>query len=103
MPPAVPAYPEAIQELFARVDNTPLLAPEAVPQTNVFRLIDANLAVSLANNVFSVGKSEDWWGPAESGSMALSNNAEPLYALRINRVVPLRIPHTLRRARPLPL
>jgi hypothetical protein len=90
--PGRAAYPESVQELIARVDSTPLLAPEPVPQTNVFRLIDANLALSLANNVISVGKSEDWWGPTEAGSMALSNNAEPIYALRINRVVPLRIP-----------
>jgi Capsule assembly protein Wzi len=90
--PGRAAYPESVQELIAQVDNTPLLAPEPVPQTNVFRLIDANLALSLANNVISVGKSEDWWGPTQSGSMALSNNAEPIYALRINRVVPLRIP-----------
>ena len=90
--PGRAAYPESVQELFSQVDGTPLVAPEAVPQTNVFRLIDANLAVSLANNVISVGKADDWWGPTQSGSMALSNNAEPIYALRINRVVPLRIP-----------
>jgi Capsule assembly protein Wzi len=90
--PGRAAYPESVQELFAQVDNTPLLAPEPVAETNVFRLIDANLALSLANHVISVGKSEDWWGPTESGSMALSNNGEPIYALRINRVVPLRIP-----------
>jgi hypothetical protein len=86
------AYPESVQELFAAVDRTPLLAPEPVPQTNVFRLINANLALSVANNVFSVGKADDWWGPTQAGSMALSNNAEPIYALRVNRVVPLRIP-----------
>ena len=68
------------------------MAPEIVPQTNVFRLINANLAVSLANNEISVGKADDWWGPTQAGSMALSNNAEPIYALRINRVLPLRIP-----------
>ena len=66
-----------------------------MPQTNVFRLIGANLAVSVANNVISVGKVEDWWGPSQSGSMALSNNAEPIYALRINRVMPLRVPFSL--------
>ena len=86
------AYPESVQELISQVDSTPLLAPEAVPQTNVFRLLNANLAVSLANNVISVGKADDWWGPTQAGSMALSNNAEPIYGLRINRVVPLRIP-----------
>jgi hypothetical protein len=90
--PGRAAYPGSVQQLIAAVDGTPLLAPEPVPQTNVFRLIDANLALSLANNVISVGKSEDWWGPTEAGSMALSNNAEPIYGLRINRVVPLRIP-----------
>jgi hypothetical protein len=85
-------YPESVQELISLVDSTPLLAPEPVPQTNVFRLINANLAVSLANNVISVGKADDWWGPTQTGSMALSNNAEPIYGLRINRVVPVRIP-----------
>ena len=90
--PGRAAYPESVQQLFAAVDSTPLLPPEPVPQTNVFRLINANLALSVANNVFSVGKADDWWGPTEAGSMALSNNAEPIYALRINRVTPLRIP-----------
>ena len=90
--PGRAAYPESVQQLFSQVDSTPLQAPEPVPQTNVFRLINANLAVSLANNEFSVGKADDWWGPTQAGSMALSNNAEPIYALRINRVVPLRIP-----------
>jgi Capsule assembly protein Wzi len=90
--PGRAAYPLSVQQLIAQVDGTPLLAPEPVPQTNVFRLIDANLAVSLANNEISVGKVEDWWGPTEAGSMALSNNAEPVYALRINRVTPLRVP-----------
>jgi Capsule assembly protein Wzi len=90
--PGRAAYPESVQELIAQVDSTPLQAPEPVPQTNVFRLINANLALSVANNEISVGKADDWWGPTQAGSMALSNNAEPIYALRINRVVPLRIP-----------
>ena len=90
--PGRASYPGSVQALFAQVDATPLQAPEAVPQTNVFRLIDANLGVQIANHEISVGKVEDSWGPARNGSMALSNNAEPIYALRINRVVPLRIP-----------
>jgi hypothetical protein len=55
-------------------------------------LINANFATSLANHEISVGKADDWWGPTQSGSMAISNNAVPIYALRINRVVPLYIP-----------
>ena len=86
------AYPESVQQLFSNVDNTPLLPPEPVPQTNVFRLLNANFATSVANHEISVGKADDWWGPTQSGGMAFSNNAEPIYALRVNRVVPLRIP-----------
>src|SRR5882762_8679320 len=43
--PGRAAYPECVQQLIAAVDGTPLLAPEPVPQTNAFRLIDANLAL----------------------------------------------------------
>ena len=90
--PGRAAYPDSVQALIAQVDNTPLQAPEPVAATNVFRLIDANFATQIAKHEISVGKVEDWWGPTESGSMALSNNAEPIYALRINRVIPARIP-----------
>lgn len=90
--PGRAAYPESVQQLISLVDSTPLVTPEPVPQTNVFRLLRANFAFSVANNEFSVGKTEDWWGPSQSGSLALSNNAEPVYALRVNRVTPLRIP-----------
>jgi hypothetical protein len=90
--PGRAAYPESVQELFSQVDSTPLLAAQPVPQTNVFRLINANLGVSVLNHEISVGKADDWWGPTQTGSMALSNNAEPVYALRINRVTPLRVP-----------
>ena len=41
------AYPESVQEVIAAVDSTPLLPAEPVPQTNVFRLINANFATSL--------------------------------------------------------
>jgi hypothetical protein len=90
--PGRAAYPESVQQLISDVDSTPLLPPEPVPQTNIFRLINANFATSLANHEISVGRADDWWGPTQSGSMAISNNAVPFYALRINRVVPLYIP-----------
>ena len=48
--------------------------------------------MNLSKHEISVGKVEDWWGPGQSGSMAWSNNAQPIYALRINRVEPLWIP-----------
>jgi hypothetical protein len=74
------------------MDGVPLLPATPVGTTNEFRLIDANLSLHVLSHEISVGKSEDWWGPGESGAMAWSTNAEPIYALRINRVEPLEIP-----------
>ena len=90
--PGAPPYSEAVQRYFALVDQTPLAAPTPVPSLNDFRLIDANLSFNLAHHEISVGKSEDWWGPDQGSAMAFSNNAEPIYALRINRTEPLMIP-----------
>lgn len=85
-------YPESVQALIAKVDSTPLQPPMAAPVTNAFRLLDANLSFHLWQQEISVGKAEDDWGPDKTGGMALSYNAAPFYALRINRVEPLRIP-----------
>ena len=86
------AYPLSVAQVISTADQTPLQTPLPVASTNAFRLIDANLSYHVLNHEISVGKSEDWWGPGESGAMAWSNNAEPMYALRINRVEPLTIP-----------
>ena len=90
--PGRAAYSNAVQQFIDNVDLNPPGAPEAVPSTNAFRLLDANLGFNLANHTISVGKSEDWWGPDQGSAMAWSTNAEPIYALRINRTEPLEIP-----------
>ena len=87
-----PAPRLTLKPFSSLADRTPLAAPEPVPAANDFRLIDANLSFNIAHHEISVGKSEDWWGPGQGSAMAFSNNAEPIYALRINRVEPLMIP-----------
>ncbi len=90
--PGRAAYPASVQALIAQVDSTPELPPEPVSSINRFHLINANLSLNVFQNEFSVGKVEDEWGPAKTGGMAISNNADPIYAFRINRVEPIRIP-----------
>ncbi len=81
-------------DAISEADEIPIQPSELqpLPQTDVFRLLSANASFHLASNEISIGKTEDWWGPGQGGSMAWSNNAEPIYALRINRVEPLYIP-----------
>lgn len=90
--PGRAAYPLPVQQLIAQVDENPFNPPQPVGQTNAFSLIDANASMHVASHEISVGKVADWWGPGEGGSMAWSTNAQPIYALRINRVEPLLIP-----------
>jgi Capsule assembly protein Wzi len=86
------AYPLSVRQEIANQDQAPLLPATPVDTTNQFRLIDANLSFHVASHEISVGKAEDWWGPGEGGALAWSNNAQPVYALRINRVEPLEVP-----------
>lgn len=90
--PGRATYPLNVRETIAAMDGIPLLPGTPVSSTNEFRLIDANLSYHVLNHEISVGKREDWWGPGEGGATAWSTNAQPIYALRINRVEPLNIP-----------
>jgi hypothetical protein len=85
-------YSASVSAAIAAMDTNPMLPAAPVTATNSFRLLDANLSANLAGNEVSIGKSELWWGPGEGGAFAYSNNSEPIYMFRINRVEPLLIP-----------
>ncbi len=59
---------------------------------NNFRLLEANVSYHLLKHEISFGKSDHWWGPAQGGAFAWSNNADNIYAFEINRVEPMYIP-----------
>jgi hypothetical protein len=56
------------------------------------RLLEAYVSYQLLNHVFSLGKQDEWLGPAQGGSFAFSNNAQNFYSFQINRIEPLWIP-----------
>ncbi len=68
---------------------------------NPFRLVDAAISYHIADHEISLGKTDAWLGPNAGGAMAWSNNAESMYAFRINRVEPLFIPYVSRILGPL--
>lgn len=59
---------------------------------NPFRIVEATLSYHVLGHEISFGKQDSWMGPAQGGAMAWSNNAENIYAFRLNRVEPLNIP-----------
>lgn len=63
-----------------------------IARQNYFRLLNATASFHLLNHEISFGKMDNWFGPTRGGAMAWSNNAENIYAFRVNRIEPLHIP-----------
>ena len=59
---------------------------------DTFRIQELYAAVNISSNEISFGKHDNWWGPGRGAGMAYSNNAEDIYAFRVNRVEPLHVP-----------
>lgn len=96
--PGAPAYTPTVRNAILTADincTTPGPCPQPAspaPSANQFRLLDTYVGFTAIGNEISIGKQSLWWGPGEGGAMIMSDNAEPLYMLRINRTLPLRIP-----------
>jgi len=75
---------------YGPIPATTPLGP--IAQLDNFHLVEANLSYHVFGQEISFGKGDSWLGPGMGGGMAWSNNAEDIYAFRVNRVEPLRIP-----------
>ena len=94
--PSGPAPSPAVLGFISTADYLPPNAPSIpVAVTSRFRVLDAYVGMNLANWQISFGRQSLWWGPSEGGTMAFTNNAEPLNMLRLNRVSPFRLPWIL--------
>jgi capsule assembly protein Wzi len=110
--PSAAGYSATLAQTLSNVDETQYFIPSSTPpygptaavynQTTIpqgpiatatqGRFIEAYLSYQYLNHVFSIGKQDQWLGPAQGASMAFSNNAQNFYALEINRIEPLNIP-----------
>lgn len=107
--PGWAGYNQELADRLARIDdfatftsvplpgNTTIpLGP--IPSFNKPTVLEGYASVHLFGHEVSLGKMDDWFGPAVGGGMAWSNNAENIWAFRINRVEPLYIPYISRLA-----
>jgi Capsule assembly protein Wzi/PAP2 superfamily len=89
--PATSAYPFTAQQAIAAADFT-LPVSNARGEINRLDILDGSVALTFRNTQISFGKQSQWMGPGESGSLLLSNNAEPILMLKIESVAPYKIP-----------
>ena len=103
--PSAIGYSQTLAQALSAIDGTTFLnGATAIPYkqstipmgpiatTTNGRFIEAFASFHALNHEISFGKQDDWLGPGVGGGMAYSNNAENIYAFRINRVEPLDIP-----------
>ncbi|HEY6351178.1 MAG TPA: capsule assembly Wzi family protein [Candidatus Angelobacter sp.] len=67
-------------------------APAAVSTTDRFYPLDMYAGVQMGQYALSFGKQSLQLGPGESGPLMLSDNADPMYMLRLSRTSPLVLP-----------
>jgi membrane-associated phospholipid phosphatase len=92
--PSVPGYGDSVLQAISTMDGTPALL-NARDATHRFRLLDTYVSYTFHNYQLSFGKQTLWLGPGDSGPLLFSNNAEPIWMLRINRTSPVKLPGVL--------
>jgi len=99
--PAAPAYPAAIQNLLADLDETPVQASHLIPASDQFRLLDTYVGATVANWDLTFGKQSLWWGPGQGSAFLFSDNAEPIYMFRASRIDAFTLPWIFARLGPM--
>ena len=89
--PAMPSESAQVLAATAAADGTPPL-PNGTAEVNRLRLLDSMASVNINNVQISFGNQSVWLGPGESGSLLMSNNAEPFPMVRIDDLAPHKIP-----------
>jgi membrane-associated phospholipid phosphatase len=89
--PAIASQSAGVLAAIASADGT-LPVSNGKDETNRFDLVEAAVSVTFRNFQLSFGKQIQWLGPGESGSLLMSDNAEPLLMLKLDSVSPYRVP-----------
>ena len=91
--PSGPAPSPAVLNFISAADYLPPNAPSTpIGATSRFRPLDAYVGMNFADWQISYGRQSLWWGPSAGGTLAFTDNAQPLNMLRLNRVSPFRLP-----------
>jgi hypothetical protein len=98
--PAAPGFTQAQQNAIQLTDQKPLQPASPIPAFNQFRLLDTYVSLNLGGWQTSFGKQTLWLSPTRDPFLQ-SNNAEPMYMLRVDQTVPKALPGILKYLGPL--
>jgi hypothetical protein len=90
--PFVASNPFNVLQATATEDGVVTPLADGSPTLNRFRLIEASIGITVNQIKISFGKQNLWLGPGQSGSLLLSNNAQPITMLQIDNESPFAVP-----------
>jgi hypothetical protein len=85
-------YTAAQAQDVAASDGLPVNSVPTFGKSSRLRTVEAYAGINLENWQFTFGQQSLWWGNNRSTSLLLSNNAEAIPMLRVERISPLRLP-----------
>jgi PAS domain-containing protein len=89
-------YNVNVRDFVASADGIPLKPPAGVQSTSRFDPVEMYVGAHFRNFDITAGKQSLWWGPGEASAFHFSNNAEPMYAVRVSQSLPALLPGPLR-------
>ncbi|HEY1525682.1 MAG TPA: capsule assembly Wzi family protein [Candidatus Angelobacter sp.] len=92
--PSAPAVSQSVQDAIQIADFKGPQPAFPVPAFNQPRLLDAYLSLNIKGWQTSFGKQTLWLGPTQDPFL-WSNNAEPIYMLRVDQTHPDKLPSFL--------
>ena len=88
-------YTPAQAQDVAASDGLPVNSVPTFGRSSRLRSVEAYAGLNLANWQFTFGQQSLWWGTNRSTSLLLSNNAEAMPMLRVDRTSPMKLPSLL--------
>jgi len=93
--PSAAGFSQTVQNAIQTADFKGSQPASPIPAFNQFRLLDAYISLNIKGWQTSFGKQTLWLGPTQD-SFLWSNNAEPVYMLRVDQTHPGILPSFLR-------
>ncbi|HSM84873.1 MAG TPA: capsule assembly Wzi family protein [Candidatus Limnocylindrales bacterium] len=93
--PSAPGFTQAVQDQIQITDQKPLVPSSSIPAFNQFRLLDTYISLNLKGWQTSFGKQTLWLSPTRDPFL-WSDNAEPMYMLRVDQSTPKQLPSLLK-------
>ncbi|HEX5433863.1 MAG TPA: capsule assembly Wzi family protein [Candidatus Angelobacter sp.] len=94
--PSAPGVSQSVQDAIQIADAKPLGVPaQPIPAFNQFRLLDTYLTLNIKGWQTSFGKQSLWLAPVQDPFLQ-SDNAEPMYMLRVDQTMPSVLPSILK-------